>query len=78
MQRLINKNYVNKNIKCYLKISIVYIFHPGDSSLVHIIPPGRVPVIGRDLHVHFFVWIERKRRENHLLAGCLSRGYITF
>lgn len=65
-------------LNIYLEVLIVDIFDPVDSSLVYVIGSSRVPVIGGDLHLYFFVWIERKGWKSHHFASRLSPGHISF
>ena len=44
---------------------------------MYVIIPGYVPVVGRYLQVHFFVWVERKGREIHLFTGCLGPRHVS-
>ena len=52
-----------------LKTLVVDYLCPRNGSIMYIIFPAYVPVIGRYLYVHLFVGIERKRWKFHYFTG---------
>lgn len=69
-----------KNIifNIHLKIFVVNGVHPWNCGIVYKIFPADVPVIGRYLHVYFFVWIEGECWKFHHFTGRLSRFYPSY
>ena len=61
-----------------LKTLVVDYSCPRNGSIMYIIFPAYVPVIGRYLYVHLFVGIERKRWKFHYFTGRFCPLYMSF
>ena len=62
----------------HLKIFVVNGVYPWNRRIMYKISPAYVPVIGRYLHVYFFVRIEGERPKFHHFTGSLSWFYLPY